>query len=145
MGTTNNAIMIPEGHGSTPKGLWSSWYEKKHIGEASYGNHGLIKVTGTSGDALTATKNGRNGIAIHSGHTHGQGKKINDNSYLEYTYGCIRIYNADMKILVEKYTLLKDKGVEINVYVEEVNDIKNVYDEYDFEIDSKDKSLCQRS
>lgn len=138
MGTTNNAIMIPEGHGSTPKGLWSSWYEKVHIGESSYGNHGLIKVTGISGDALEATKKGRSGIAIHSGHTHRQGNTINDNSYLEFTYGCMRVYNADMKVLVEQYNKLKNSGKKINLYLEEVTNIKDVYKEYDFEIDSKD-------
>lgn len=138
MGTTNNAIMIPEGHGSTPKGLWSSWYEKVHIGESSYGKHGLIKVTGISGDALTATKKGRNGIAIHSGHTHKQGNTINDNSYLEFTYGCMRVYNADMKTLVETYNKLKNSGKKINIYVEEVSNINKVFKEYDFKIDSKD-------
>ncbi len=140
MGTTNNAIFIPEGKGSTPKGLWSSWHEKVHIGETSYGDYGLIKVAGLSGDAKTATEKGRAGIAIHCGHTNGNAKGIyNDDGSLMFTYGCIRVYNSDMKTLVEKYNEVQNRGNKINVYVEEVDSIDSVFSKYDFIADPKDQ------
>ncbi|AMA50570.1 L,D-transpeptidase family protein [Flavobacterium covae] len=137
MGTKNNAILIPEGKGSTPTGLWSSWYEKVHIGESSYGDYGLIKVSGISGDALKATNKGRAGIAIHCGHTVGNSKKeYNDNGALMVTYGCVRVYNKDMKELVQNYKSKSSK--KIYVYVEETNDIEKAYEKYGMTSDSKD-------
>ncbi|MNR66142.1 hypothetical protein D3C85_1894880 [compost metagenome] len=50
----------------------------------------------------------------------------------------MRIYNADMKILVEKYNKLKNSGKTINVYIEEVGNINDVFKEYDFKVDPKD-------
>ncbi len=139
MGTTNNAIMIPEGHGSTPKGLWSSWHEEVHIGDKSYGDHGLIKMNGIKGDASTAMKKGRKGIAIHSGHTMDNPKGVyNDTGALMYTYGCVRVYNASMKTLVSLYKSKKAGNKKINVYVEEVSDISKVFEKYSVLADSKD-------
>ncbi|MFB9076274.1 hypothetical protein ACFFLS_26050 [Flavobacterium procerum] len=126
-----------EGNGATPNGLWSTWYDKVHAGDVRYGNHGLIKMTGLEGDALTATKNGRTGIAIHAGHTVNYGKFINDRGELMVTYGCLRVYNADIENLVKKYLSLKDK--KIKVYVEEVDNINEVYQYYDVERDPKER------
>ncbi|PWB27972.1 L,D-transpeptidase family protein [Flavobacterium sp. HTF] len=138
MGTVNNNFFERNGKGSTPTGLWSSYYSRTHIGEASYGNHGLIHINGMTGDAKKATAPGkRDGIAIHSGHTTKLG--INDNGPLMVTYGCIRIYNTDMKNLVEHYNALKLKGKIINVYVEEVDSMSDVYKKYNLVADPKDK------
>lgn len=138
MGTVNNNFFERNGKGSTPTGLWSSSYSKTHIGEASYGDHGLIHINGMTGDAKKATAPGkRDGIAIHSGHTTKVG--INDNGPLMVTYGCVRIYNADMKKVVEHYNAIKDKGKTIYVYVEEVDSMDDVYKEYDLVADPKDK------
>ncbi|WP_281631991.1 L,D-transpeptidase family protein [Flavobacterium luteolum] len=138
MGTVNNNFFERNGKGSTPTGLWSSSYSKTHIGEASYGDYGLIHIDGMTGDAKKATAPGkRDGIAIHSGHTTKVG--INDNGPLMVTYGCIRVYNADMKELVENYNKVKGKGKTIYVYVEEVDSMDDVYKDYDMVVDPKDK------
>ncbi|MBP4136751.1 PAAR-like protein [Flavobacterium geliluteum] len=135
-----------EGKGATPNGLWSTWHTQTHVGDVSYGNHGLIHMTGLEGDALTATKNGRSGIAIHAGHTVGYDKLINDRGELMITYGCLRIYNADIGNLVKKYLSVKDVK-EIKVYVEEVDNINEVYEYYDIErdpIERKEKSKIKQ-
>ncbi|UWY29470.1 hypothetical protein N4T20_05910 [Flavobacterium sp. TR2] len=137
MGTVNNNFFERNGKGSTPTGLWSSSYSKTHIGEASYGDHGLIHINGITGDAKKATAPGkRDGIAIHCGHTTKIG--INDNGPLMVTYGCVRVYNADMKKLVENYNTIKGKGKTIYVYVEEVDSMDDVYKDYDIIADPKD-------
>ncbi|MGN7809525.1 L,D-transpeptidase family protein [Flavobacterium sp. 22076] len=138
MGTVNDNFFERNGKGSTPTGLWSSSYSKTHIGEASYGDNGLIHINGITGDAKKATAPGkRDGIAIHSGHTTKVG--INDNGPLMVTYGCVRVYNADMKKLVENYNTIKGKGKTIYVYVEEVDSMDDVYKDYDMVADPKDK------
>jgi predicted chitinase len=138
MGTVNDNFFERNGKGSTPTGLWSSSYSKTHIGEASYGDHGLIHISGMTGDAKKATVPGkRDGIAIHSGHTTKVG--INDNGPLMVTYGCVRVYNADMKKLVENYNAIKGKGKTIYVYVEEVDSMDDVYKDYGIVADPKDK------
>ncbi|GAA3767911.1 L,D-transpeptidase family protein [Flavobacterium ginsengiterrae] len=138
MGTVNDNFFERNGKGSTPTGLWSSSYSKTHIGEASYGDHGLIHINGMTGDAKKATAPGkRDGIAIHSGHTTKVG--INDNGPLMVTYGCVRVYNADMKKLVENYNTIKGKGKTIYVYVEEVDSMDDVYKDYGMVADPKDK------
>ncbi|EKT3967233.1 hypothetical protein NTJ12_002318 [Flavobacterium psychrophilum] len=138
MGTVDNNFFERNGKGSTPTGLWSSSYTKTHIGEASYGEHGLIHITGLTGDAKKATAPGkRDGIAIHCGHTTKTG--INDNGPLMVTYGCVRVYNADMKNLVKHYDDIKNEGKKINVYVEEVDSMNSVYSEYGLVADPKDK------
>ncbi|MDN3672783.1 L,D-transpeptidase [Flavobacterium branchiarum] len=138
MGTVDNNFFERNGKGSTPTGLWSTSYAKKHIGEESYGNYGLIDMDGITGDAKKATAPGkRDGMAIHCGHTTKKG--INDDNRLMVTYGCIRIYNSDMKKLVEEYNLLLAKGKIIYVYVEEVDSMSGVYKKYGLVADSKDK------
>lgn len=104
----------------------------------------MIMLVGLTGEFKIATQKGRSGIAIHSGHTNGYGKMINDKGDLMSTYGCIRVYNSAMKDLGELYTKLKNKK---NVcYVEDYDgDIEDVYKFYDLTIDSKDKSQSKRS
>lgn len=137
---TGGDKLKPEGKGPIPNGLWSSWYTKTHIGEASYGAHGLIHISGIDGDALTATQNGREGIAIHAGHTVGEhGKQYSDKGYLMVTYGCLRVYNEDIEKLVDLYLSNSDK--KIKVYVEEVEDISEVYKYYDIKRDSKEPTI----
>ncbi|GAA4153551.1 hypothetical protein GCM10022217_09430 [Chryseobacterium ginsenosidimutans] len=141
---TGGDKLKPEGKGPIPNGLWSSWYTKTHIGEASYGAHGLIHISGIDGDALTATQNGREGIAIHAGHTVGEhGKQYSDKGYLMVTYGCLRVYNEDIEKLVDLYLNNSDK--KIKVYVEEVEDIFEVYKYYDMKRDPKEPTIKGRN
>ncbi|WP_052705359.1 PAAR-like protein [Flavobacterium sp. 316] len=141
---TGSDKLKAEGNGATPNGLWSTWYTKTHIGETSYGNHGLIHMTGIEGDALTATNKGRAGIAIHAGHTVGYGDFINDKGHLMVTFGCLRVYNADIETLVKKYSHYKETK-EIKVYVEEVDDINKVYEFYDIERDPKEPKIKEKN
>ncbi len=143
---SNSNRLKAEGNGDTPTGRTTTSYGKRHIGKASYGNHGLIDLVGESGEFLTATKNGRAGIAIHCGHTSGYSGKIVDTGKLMGTYGCIRIYNAEMEKLVALYTKLKGEGKKIYCYIEDYNgDIKDIYKKYGFSQDPKDGSRGARS
>lgn len=143
---SNNNRLKAEGNGDTPTGRATTSYGKRHIGKASFGNHGLIDLIGESGDFKTATKNGRAGIAIHCGHTSGYKNQIVDTGKLMSTYGCIRIYNAEMEKLVALYNKLKAEGKTIYCYIEDYDgDIKQVYTKYDLLPDSKDGSRGARS
>lgn len=103
-------------------------------------------MEGIQGEFLTATKNGRSGIAIHSGHTVGFADKINDNGMLMSTYGCIRVYNSAMEKLGELYTKYKKEGKKIFCYIEDYNgDINDVYSFYEFKRDGKDRKRNTRS
>lgn len=136
------------GNGDTPTGRATTNYNPNaHKGEFSYGNYGLIYLEGIDSEFNIATQNGRAGIAIHSGHTSGYYKKsLEDMGKLMATYGCIRIYNNDMKELVKLYTQLKKQGKRIYCYIEDYNgDIKDVYKHYQFDVDIKDKSRGERS
>jgi lipoprotein-anchoring transpeptidase ErfK/SrfK len=137
-GTGGSDRLTANKNGDTPTGLWKSWYTKTHIGEAAYGNHGLIHISGLTGEALKATQKGRAGIAIHGGHTQrGRNRNIIDDAKrLMVTHGCVRVYNADIKNLVEKYVALS-KTKTINVYVEEAENINTVLDNYKMSIDPK--------
>jgi lipoprotein-anchoring transpeptidase ErfK/SrfK len=57
-----------------------------------YGPHGFIELTPTSGDALTAAKNGRYGLRIHSG-------AKNQFGALRPTHGCLRLSDEDFLAL----------------------------------------------
>lgn len=97
-------------------------------------------------ECRTAAKNGRSGIAIHSGHTVGFADKINDNGMLMSTYGCIRVYNSAMEKLGELYTKYKKEGKKIFCYIEDYNvDINDVYSFYEFKRDGKDRKRNARS
>jgi hypothetical protein len=138
IGEPNNKYKLVERNDNTPTGLWATKYEKDaNKGDLSYGNSGLIYLTGETDKALESKNQttAREGIAIHCGHTRGWKKNneedaINDNGYLMMTYGCIRVYNADMAKLGEKYTALKSSGKTIKAYVENVRDITLVHDIY---------------
>ncbi len=57
-----------------------------------YGPYGYIELTAISGDALTAAKNGREGLRVHSGDPSASGG-------LRPTHGCLRLSNADFLAL----------------------------------------------
>lgn len=144
---TNTNRLKKGGNGDTPTGKTKTTYEpKKHVGSTSFGKYGLILLEGIQGEFLTATKNGRSGIAIHSGHTVGFADKINDNGMLMSTYGCIRVYNSAMEKLGELYTKYKKEGKKIFCYIEDYNgDINDVYSFYEFKRDGKDRKRNARS
>ncbi|MBF1578998.1 MAG: DUF4280 domain-containing protein [Prevotella sp.] len=144
---TNTNRLKKGGNGDTPTGKTRTTYEpKKHVGSTSFGKYGLILLEGIQGEFLTATKNGRSGIAIHSGHTVGFADKINDNGMLMSTYGCIRVYNSAMEKLGELYTKYKKEGKKIFCYIEDYNgDINDVYSFYEFKRDGKDRKRNARS
>ncbi|WBX78218.1 L,D-transpeptidase [Tenacibaculum ovolyticum] len=136
------------GNGDTPTGRATTSYDsKRHKGEYSYGSYGLIDLVGESGEFKIATKKGRAGIAIHCGHNVGYYKKsLEDKGQLMSTYGCIRVYNAEMKKLGELYTKLKKQGKKIYCYIEDYDgDIKDVYSHYSMKVDSKDTAQTARS
>ena len=130
-----------EGSGDTPTGkAVTSYSPDAHKGKLSYGKSGLIYLTGIQGEFLTATKNGRAGIAIHGGHTMGYSKQINDKGMLMSTYGCIRVYNSDMAKLGKLYQQLKKQKKKIYCYIEDYKgDINDVYELYNMSRDKKDK------
>lgn len=73
-------------------------------------------------------------------------KSLEDKGRLMSTFGCIRVYNDEMKKLGELYTTLKKEGKVIYCYIEEYDgDIKDVYAHYNIEIDIKDKSRGKRN
>ncbi|OXA87627.1 glycoside hydrolase family 19 protein [Flavobacterium hercynium] len=135
------------GNGDTPVGrATTSYNSEKHKGELSYGNNGLIYLTGENGEFLTATRNGRNGIAIHSGHTVVYKDYIDDRGQLMSTYGCVRVYNNEMEKLGNLYTDLSNQGKKIYCYIEEYDgDIEDVYAFYDLPIDTKDSKRRNRA
>lgn len=55
------------------------------------------------------------------------------------TYGCIRVYNADMAKIGRLYQQLEKEGKKIYCYVEDCkDDIDEVYELYDMDGDKKD-------
>ncbi|OCG45174.1 hypothetical protein A9G34_06790, partial [Gilliamella sp. Choc4-2] len=140
LGTNTNRTKA-SGDGDTPTGRTkTTYYPNRHKGEWSFGNYGFIELIGDSGEFLTATKNGRDGIGIHSGHTSGYYRKsLEDLGNLMNTHGCIRVYNEAMKELGALYTRLKSEGKTIYCYIEDyVGDIKDVYEYYGLAPDPKD-------
>ena len=136
------------GNGDTPTGRATTFYNSKaHKGSFSYGNYGLIYLTGESGEFKDATQKGRAGIAIHGGHTVGYYKKsLKDEGQLMSTFGCIRVYNGEMEKLGKLYAELKNKGKTIYCYIEDYEgDIRDVYSYYDMQADSKDTAQTERS
>ena len=118
------------GNGDTPTGKCSTTYSKSHIGDPRFGNHGLIRLTGVSGEFLKATQNGRADIAIHAGHTAGHKGVIADKGRLMSTFGCLRVYNADMREIVRICSERENKGHVVFCYVEDADDINAVFSEY---------------
>lgn len=80
-----------------------------------YGLHGYIELTAVSGDALTAAKNGRDGLRLHSG-------ALNAFGGLRPTYGCLRVSDGDFLAIrawieslgtLEAFDLVADELPEI--------------------------------
>lgn len=139
-----------EGKGDTPCGLAKTRYSPKaHVGDPGYGNHGMIYLEGVDGEFLTATKNGRSGIAIHCGHTRnedgkGADKTMSDVGRLMETYGCVRVYNEAMKKLGDLYLRLTESGKVIKCYVEDYeSDIIDVFDYYAFDLDEREYPILK--
>ena len=134
------------GEGDTPKGKASTNYENVYTTNYSYGQYGIIRLNGLTGEFLESKKKGRSGLLIHCGHTMGYDKTFSDNGYLRSTHGCIRVYNAEMEKLVKLYKELKEKGKKIYCYIEDYDgDITNVYKYYGMEVDPKDKPRKKRN
>ncbi len=74
---------------STPPAVFGPDYRKK------YGPNPFIVLDPQSGQALRAKQNGRHGLLIHGGDLNAQGK-------LRPTFGCVRLFNADMAQLLAK-------------------------------------------
>lgn len=132
-------------NGDTPTGLAKVRHNPKaHNGDVRYGNHGMLYLDGVDGEFKTATDNGRNGIAIHAGHTRkengkGADEELKDIGKLMPTHGCVRVYNAEMKKLDELCTTLEKKGKTIECYVEDYDsNIVEVYDFYGLDLDDKE-------
>ena len=134
------------GEGDTPTGKASTNYENVYTTNYSYGQYGIIRLNGLTGEFLESKKKGRSGLLIHCGHTMGYDKTFSDNGYLRSTHGCIRVYNAEMEKLVKLYKELKEKGKKIYCYIEDYDgDITNVYKYYGMEVDPKDKPRKKRN
>lgn len=61
--------------------------------QATYGPF-FLRLNPVAGQAWEARQNGRTGIGIHGGRPHADGR-------LRETYGCLRLYNADLEGLVD--------------------------------------------
>ena len=105
---------------------------------ASFGNHGVIRLSPKSGDALNASS--RSGILIHCGHTMGDGKGLTDNGALMATHGCIRVYNKDMPKITEQFSNLLSQNKNVLIYIEEVepSNLNQMFTDYDTIPDPKD-------
>ncbi len=84
-------------HGNTPTGDYTG-YLKTETDTAAYGPYQIVNMTGVSGQIIDS---GRNGIAIHGGRE-GYSSPSDPWYPLYYTYGCVRITNADQYTLQTK-------------------------------------------
>lgn len=75
----------------------------------SYGPNPVIALNPTSGDALTAKINGREGFLIHGG-------DLSITGALRPTFGCVRVSNPDMAAL---NGLMVEYGQPAKVIIEE--------------------------
>lgn len=142
---TNNDRFTGGGNGDTPTGLCKTSYDARHIGELAYGQYGVIDLTGIDGEFKKANEKGRTGLLIHCGRGFDIKKNrsatdFNDEGCrLLNTRGCIRIYNDEMKKLVNLYKDLKTKKKTIYCYIEDYDGkIEDVFDYYGFDLDIKD-------
>ncbi len=90
-------------YGDTPLGSYTCHVQPPQQPTHSYGPNGTIALIATGGDALTAKKNGRSGLLIHGGDP-------GANHSLRPTHGCVRLYNEDIKLLVEALTSDSELG-----------------------------------
>jgi len=82
----------PEGEYSVPRLIDTG--PQTAYSSRSYGPHAAFVLKPKSGDALTAARNGRTGLLIHSG-------DLGDGGKLRATHGCLRLSNDDMKSVLE--------------------------------------------
>lgn len=85
-------------NGNTPTGTYdgSVFVSTKDFPQDSYGPWGAVRLTPTSGNALTAERVfGRTGLLIHGGDLSRPGYWRGANQ-LRATYGCLRVSNDDM-------------------------------------------------
>jgi len=95
-----------KGYGHTPLGRYRAVLGPAHASTPadlrSYGPHRVILLQALDGDALTAAKNGRDGIWIHGG------APAPDGIGLRPTHGCVRLSDRNQGELV---ALLEAAGV----------------------------------
>jgi hypothetical protein len=97
--------------GDTPLGAYACEIGKPVVTPTiahSYGPNGYVVLTPISGQAMIAAKNGRFGILIHGGVLNGAGK-------LRPTFGCVRVPNEKLKILMLKLQPFIAGGVTCNI------------------------------
>ncbi len=97
--------------GDTPLGIYSCEVGNPVVTPKiahSYGPNGYVVLTAISGQAKIAAKNGRFGILIHGGDLNGVGK-------LRPTFGCVRVPNDKLKILLMKLHPFIAGGVVCNI------------------------------
>lgn len=80
--------------GDTPTGLYELSITHPLTPPRSYGIHAAFRMNPVSGQALQAKINGRSGLLIHGG-TSGAGGRLRP------THGCIRLFDEDIKILLD--------------------------------------------
>lgn len=102
--------------GDTPTGDYTATLGTR---AASYGPNGVIELSPASGNALTAEENGRDGLLIHGGKPNKLGK-------LRPTYGCLRVADDDMGIIMNA---LRDRTLEkVSVVEDEPPPIQDLPD-----------------
>lgn len=86
------------GNGDTPTGRYGLGIPRQKLATKenlhSYGPHPCLPLTPISGQARQAAQNGREGLMIHGG-------DFGANGQLRPTHGCLRLSNADQKVLVD--------------------------------------------
>lgn len=111
-----NASRDPvEPFGDTPTGMYEAIPFRRDLPATavdvlrSYGPWGWFALRPVSGDALAAEKNGRFGLLIHGGDP-GKGGELRP------TFGCIRVYNADLKAMLDACVRLGVTKLVVNVW-----------------------------
>jgi hypothetical protein len=89
---------------STPPASFGPEYLKK------YGPNAFLVMDPTSGQALRAKQNGRHGLLVHGGALNAQGK-------LRPTFGCVRVFDADMTRLLG---LIGGPGTKLKIRVDDM-------------------------
>ena len=147
LGTGGEDRYTNGGFGNVPNGLWDSDLELKTANTGvSFGNHGVIRLSPSSGDSLKAKS--RKGILMHCGHTMGDGKTgLTDNGALMVTHGCLRVYNADMPKITNYYSEALAKSKSVKIYVEEIEpeDLNEVFTFYNTVPDTKDSTTNRKN
>ncbi|MCA9805817.1 MAG: glucosaminidase domain-containing protein [Cyanobacteria bacterium HKST-UBA02] len=106
LGKADNKAAITNGNpkrnpikpfGDTPTGLYELSITDPLTPQESYGPNSTLRMTPVSGQALKAKLNGRRGLLIHGG-LPGAGRRLRS------THGCVRLFNEDMKLLLDAVT-----------------------------------------